>query len=438
MKKKLISCVSLVIILILCMSVATSAITYDCNVRISSKTLLLVNLETNTTVFDQDSYKKRYFSYLSDIMTAMVVIQSVDNPEKETVKIDTDVLDSDPEDTPLEPYVGEELTVKDLLYIMMMTGDRNSAILLADYVSKGKIDDFVDLMNEKAEELGCDDTYFISPAATSSSSQYTTCNDLKKIILWAFKSTLFKDTFTAETYLPDGDKNDDHTITTTNSLKVPTSPYYFRYTFGGKFGRDSESGSNLIATFKYGGVRYLFIGFGASTESERNVFVDAKQMATWAYTKLATKKILSANTPLATATADSKWGSSTINLIVKDDIYKTVPKDVANKDVYYEVDVPEKVNLPVFVGQNIGTVSVYYKDEPLGESNLVSQSSEGVNMFDDIGDFLRDAYSNLLPYAPGENDKEELSQSTPDDETVEQTTAQSEETKAENSDDEED
>ncbi|MBQ0098663.1 MAG: D-alanyl-D-alanine carboxypeptidase [Oscillospiraceae bacterium] len=397
MKKKLISCISLVIIFALCLCMTASAIAFDCPVDVSSDAAVLLNLEDNTVVFERNYTNARYLSNLSDIMTTMIVIKNVPNPEDARVEIKRSFFGYQQVNSYLTPYIDKTLSVLDLLYILMLTGDRYSALILADYVSKGNTNDFVDLMNKRAVELGCEKTHFSSPAATDSDTQYTTCRDFVRIILNAFTSDLFKEIYVAKSYVPSGYDEEDHLIITTDSLAISTSPYYFKYTLGGKFGKDATSGTNLVATFQYSKIRYLFIGFGAPNEAERNVYVDAKQLLSWAYTDLKSRKILSSSAVLTTANADSRWGTSTLELSAKNNINKTMPENVSEKDISYQYSVPEKVSLPVFKGQNIGTVSVYYRQSFVGEYDLVSQTNKGVDMMSDIGDLMHDMYDNLLP-----------------------------------------
>ncbi len=396
MKKKLISCISLVIIFALCLCMTASAAAFDCPVDVSSHAAVLMNLEDNTVVYERNYTNARYLSYLSDIMTTMIVIKNVPKPEDVRVEIKRSFFGYQQVDSYLTPYIDKTLSVLDLLYILMLTGDRYSALILADYVSKGNTNDFVDLMNKRAVELGCEKTHFSSPAATASDTQYTTCRDFVRIILNAFTSDLFKEIYVAKSYTPSG-YGEENLITTTDSLAINTSPYHFKYTLGGKFGKDATSGTNLVATFQFNKIRYLFIGFGAPNEAERNVYVDAKQLLSWAYTKLKSRKILSSSAVLTTAKADAKWGTSIIELSPKNNINKTMPNDVSDEDILFQYNVPEKVSLPVFKGQNIGTVSVYYRKSFVGEYDLVSQTNKGIDMMSDVGDLMRGMYKSLFP-----------------------------------------
>lgn len=387
MKKKLIFCVCIVLCAVICMStIPFSAFTFDCDVEVTSAAVLVANLDTDTFVYEKNTNRARYLSYLSGIMTFIVARSNVSDLSTK-VPVKREVLDSIEEpDNSIDIYTGKTLTVKDLFHYILLTDSIDACYVLADYVSNGDIDAFVALMNKKAVELSCTKTKFSSPACVKNASQYTTCNDMYKIIKCAIDTPDYTDIASTPSYIPDGYKSKKLAIGNTNSLIRGKSPYYFKHIKNGKYAQDNIAKGNIVAVSEYSDVNYVCIIFGAQTTNEHNAFTETKQLLTWAYTQLGNKQLLAKDTVLQSVTASTAWGETSIDLVVGDDIVRTMPADFDDTKVKYTF-ASKKVKLPVFEGQNMGTAKVYYENKPFDEVDLVAGSSHGITMLGDLANF---------------------------------------------------
>ncbi|MBE6824144.1 MAG: D-alanyl-D-alanine carboxypeptidase [Ruminococcaceae bacterium] len=384
MKKKLIFCISLILCVILCASsIPFSAYSYECPVDVTSSAVLVANLETDTFVYERNISKKRYLSYLANIMT-FIVARSIVSDVDEKVKIEQDVLDRIPNsDDTLDKYAGRTLTIKDLLHFIMLTDGHDASYVLANHVS-GTVSSFVRLMNKKARDLGCKGTKFVAPSCVQDKTQYTNCNDMYKIIKCALDTPDYIEIASTTHYQPDGYKKKSLAVSNTNSLLRENSPYYFKHVKNGKYATDSVARGNIVAVSEYSDVSYVCIVLGAQVVSEHNAFTETKQLLTWAYTSLDNKKIVSEDDVVATVTAGSSWGDTTIELITGKDIEKTLPADYDPKKLSFKYDSAKKVELPVFEGQNMGTADVCYDSKPFETIDLISNSAEGISMLEDL------------------------------------------------------
>ncbi len=404
MKKKLIFCICILLCVIMCVSsIPFSAITYDCEVDVTSKAVLVANLETGTFVYEKKSNMARFWSYLSNIMTFIIVRDEIDDIDKK-VKIKEDFLDSlEESDGTLEKYAGKSLTVKDLLAFAMLTDGSDACHVLADYVTKGKPEEFVKKMNKKAKELGCKKTKFSSPACVKDDSQYTTCVDAFKIIKCALKTPAYKKIASKPYYVLDGYKGDQHTIGNTNSLLKQSSPYYFKHVKNGKYGQDDVAKGNIVAVSEYADVSYVCIVLGADITNEHNAFTETKQLLTWAYTTLGNEMIIPDSSVITTITAKTEWGESTIELIPGEDVVSTVPADYSPDSFTFKYKSSKKVSLPIFEGQNMGTAKMYFEEKYLDDIDLVSNSSEGISMLSDLGSFAKTMFDATVVEMPSDD-----------------------------------
>ena len=389
MKKKLIFCICIVLVIITCISsVPFSANIYETKVEVTSAAAMVVNLDTETVVYSKNIDKSRYTSYLCNLMTYIIVRNNVKDIETE-IEIKQDVLDAvKNSDNTLSKFVGKKLSVEDLLHILMLTNGTDAAYVLADYVSKGDINAFVDLMNKKAMSLGCTRTKFSSPGAVFDLSQVTTCSDMYNIIKAAYNTPDFKTISGKYEYSTVEIKDAKPEFKTTNSLINPDSPYYFKHTKSGKFGYDTLAKGNVAVTTTFNGTNYACIVMGASNDSEHNAFTETKQLLTWAYKGLGDKHIIKKDKVLYTIPAQSAFGEVQVQLTTGKDIIRTVPIDYEDSKITYEFGDTWVMEPPIFVGQNMGTAKIYYDGKFFEEINLVSKSSVGVSMYDDISGFF--------------------------------------------------
>lgn len=420
MKKKLIFCISIIMCLVICAStIPFSAYIVECPVDVTSRAVLVANLETDTFVYEKNSTGIRYLSYLTNIMTFIIARNAVTDIDTK-VKIEKSVLNSieDPDNT-LDKYAGKTLTVRDLLHFIMLTNGKDACYVLADYVCKGDIDEFVRLMNKKAVDLGCEETNFMKPYNLMEKTHYTTCQDMYKILKCALNTPDYTDIASKPNYVPDGYDEEKYIIKTSNSILNSNSPYYFKHIKNSKYAIDSVARGNIVSVSYYNKVRYACIIFGAQNENEHNAYTETKQLLSWAYLHLTNARIFSETQVLMSEVVSAPWGETTVNLVTGKDIVKTMPAEFDHDLITYKMNKNIKVELPVFKGQNMGSAKVYYDGEYLDEVNIVSDSSQGVGMLSDISSFVSSMMKDTL------NSKEET--------VAEETTAPTEKPKKTNS-----
>ncbi len=396
MKKKLIFCICILLSMITCLSaVPISAYDYECPVEVTSASVLVVNMNTGTVVYAKNSDTAHFISYLSNLMTFIVAHNNITDFEKE-ITITDEVLAAIPNsDHSLDVFRGKTLTVTDLLYFVMMTNGNDACYVLADYVSSGNLEEFVSMMNKKARELGCTKTRFSSVAARNNTTQFSTCNDMYKIIRCALSIKDFDKYSSVAYYVPDGYDKDMY-IVNTNSLVNSDSPYYFKHIINGKYGADSIAKGNCLAVSEYADVKYACVILGAQQLSEHNAFTETKQLLSWAYTQLADKRIVSKDTVIAVDEVQTPWGTEEVELTTGKDIEKTVPGNFEASKISFSYEAKNDIKLPVFKGQKMGVAQVVYDSQEFSQINLVAGDSIGTSLIEDVGDFLKTAFEQSV------------------------------------------
>ncbi len=350
---------------------------YGCNVKTKSDSVVLVNLDTGITVFSKAADKKRYPASLTKIMTYIVVAESVKDFSKKVYikeELINELAGTGSSLSGASQFVGDSLTVEQLLQCMMIESGNDAALVLADYVAGNKgVDSFVKKMNAKASELGCNSTHFVNPHGLHDPNHYTTANDMVKITKCALTMPLFS-RITSSSYYEIGDYTG---ISTNHMLDSTDSTYYYKYAKGIKTGTTDEAGRCLATMAVADGYSYLAILLHAPyiDEETYDTMKDAAALFRWAFRNIELREIVSKETPVCEEKVNLSWDKSTIQLSPETDYNALLTDAVQTSDIEIIPNVPSSINAPVKQGDYVGTADVYYKDDKVATIRLLADES---------------------------------------------------------------
>ena len=376
------------VLLIAALSPAASAVTFECKVETYSDSIYMVNLDTDMEVYAKDPDTQRYPAGLTKIMTYIIAAEYFDDFDAR-IKIKQSVIDDLIADgmvcTGMDWHVGESLTVTDILYAMMLPIGHDAAMVLADYIGEGDVSKFVDMMNDKAKELGCTDTHFTNPTGVHEKKHYTTARDLYKITRYAIGLPLFSKICNTSTYYMEGD---DYPLVTTNYMidVGRGGDYFYTYATGIKNSSTPEAGRCLAATARVDdeGYSYLIICLHAPYDEDKEVFeqycmIEAANLFRWAFLNLTFVTPVTKDTPICEQKVDHAWDTESILLVPDADLNIVLPYDYNDADITIVPDNTESVSAPIGKGDIITTATVYYKDQPFTKINLIAHESVSVS-----------------------------------------------------------
>ena len=364
-------------VIIICLSVfPVSAVDYKFNADTVSDEVYLENLNAGAVVYEKNSNKRSYPASTTKIMTFIITAENVSDLENTSVTIKQDIISGlDLESTVmgLSSHIGEKVSVKDLLYGLMLPSGNDAALVLADYVGGG-ISGFVEKMNAKAAELGCKNTHFANPHGLYDTNHYSTAHDMALIAKHAMKIKGFMDICNTVYYTPDGFK----TLHNTNYMldsEAEGGQYYYQYTKGIKTGYLDEAGKCLVTSSDKNGDKYLCVCLGAAFSYAENVnyaMKDSAKLYDWAYKNLGVQTLYSPSNSLASVDVKYVRNGKTLEAVPEKEISAFLPNNYDKKKLKVEINCPEQVDAPVAQGDKLGTVSVKYEDLDLGVTNLIA------------------------------------------------------------------
>ena len=357
-----------ILILLIMFIVLINNFVFADEIKLNATSAILVEVSTGRIIYERNSNEKRYPASITKIMTAILVLENCNLDDK--VVVSESALSNIPSGyVTCDLIAGEEISVEDLLYALMVKSANDAAYVLAEHVG-GSIDAFSDMMNIKARELGCNGTHFVNPNGIHDERHYTTAYDMYLIANYAMKNETFRKLVTTKSYtLPATNlyTNNDRSFSTTNALIDDNSSLFYKYAIGIKTGFTTQAGECLVAESAREGLDFIAVVLDAGTPSKGNRFVDARTLFDYGYDNYTLTKIKEKNTVVDTIEIEN-GDKETKNLDVLIDSSITV---INNKSLDINGVIPEivyKDNLlaPINKGDNIGKIN--YKLEGIDYS----------------------------------------------------------------------
>ena len=334
--------------------------------NIESPAALLMDLNTGKILYEKNINKKMYPASLTKVMTAILTLENCELDEIATVSYNA-VMSITSGYVTANLQIGEEVTIEQLLYVLMVGSANDAAVVLAEHIS-GSAEDFADLMNEKAKEIGCTSTNFLNPYGAHDENHYSTAYDLSLMAKYAMQNETFKTLVSTTSYkLPITNKyeKEDRLFTTTNALLMVSNNtradnYYYKYATGIKTGFTTPAKNCLIASANKGNLELLTVVLGAGQNDEglSNRYLDTINLFEYGYNNYAFREVIKSGGVVQTvnisnATRDTKK----LDAVVENDISVLIKAEEKNNALLPEVNINDNLKAPIKKGDIIGSVT---------------------------------------------------------------------------------
>ena len=363
--------------------------------EISARAALLADPETGRVYYSLNADERAYPASLTKVMTVLLAVEAVERGEvsqDDQVTASESAMEGMVEDGSTAGIVpGETMSFGDLLYCAMLSSANEACNIIAEHVS-GSVGAFVELMNERAGELGCTGTHFANTHGLPDEDHYTTAADLALIAAEALQHDLFTTICNTVTWtVPATNVSEQRTLSNSNALINPDSGYgsgyYYEYAHGVKTGHTNDAGYCLISTAEKDGIRLMAIVLGCPAMEladgsgvDLRSFSDSIVLYDWVFDNFSMQEIVSSAEQVAEAPVELGQGVDRVSLrpanvvtaVVADDTdLSTVQRDVV---VYSERD-GETLVAPISAGTVLGELTLTLDGQVLGRSELVASTS---------------------------------------------------------------
>ncbi|MBR3076768.1 MAG: serine hydrolase [Oscillospiraceae bacterium] len=355
------------------------------------ETALLLELNSGIVAYTKNAESNVYPASLTKIMTCLVALEYAGKDLDKMVTVsETALAGIEEAGGELRLKAGERMTLRDVLYYLMVSSDNEAGNVIAEYVA-ADIPSFVNLMNTTARELGCTHTHFANTHGLHDPNHYTTARDLSVITRKALSFETFREMCNTTQYtVPATNLSEPTKLVSTNYLLLNNGnryladdghyyPYYRSDVSGIKTGYTSAAGRCVIARATDGNMDLMCIIMGAPTRmmSDGSVrydsFVEAKKLFNYGFDNFAFAKVAAAGIdPMIQVSVDYAKDKRGVVLIPSTDVNCLLPKEYDKDKVatHYTLSDPKGLVAPLTQGQKVGTLYVTYDGKTVGSTDL--------------------------------------------------------------------
>ena len=357
LKKRCIAIFLSVLIIVGCNSISASALGEE---EISSPAAVLMEPTTAKVLFEKNAHEQRACASITKVMTLLLVMEAIDAGKisyDDVVTTSEHAKSMGGSDIWLE--VGEQMTVDEMIKATAVASANDAAVALAEHLC-GTEDEFVKKMNERAKELGMENTVFKNCNGLDEEGHLTTAYD---VALMSIELIKHEDIFNYTTIWLDTLRGGETQIVNTNKLLKS----YDGIT-GLKTGTTGDAGSCISATATRNGLSLCAVVLGATTGTER--FKDASVLLDYGF---ANYEVVSfdANDSKLSVIEVKNGMKKTAKLECSGASNMVVSKGGA-ENVEQTINVEEFLEAPVKTGQKVGTLSFSLNDETVASFDIVT------------------------------------------------------------------
>ncbi len=349
---------------------------------VEAKAALLIDQKTGAVLYALNEHDELYPASLTKIMTCLLVLEAVDEGRltlSQEITATPTALEGLAEDGSTAGIeAGETLTVEELLYCLMVVSANEAGAILAEKIS-GTVESFVDRMNAKARELGCENTHFMNPHGYHDSQHYTSAWDLYLITKAALEHPMFMTVCDASSHIvPATNLSPERQLNNTNFLIRSGREYYNPDVHGVKTGSHSQAGNCLVSTAQHASMDLLCVILGADRiQDEKGIwwtysFVYTDKLYNWAFDNFSYQVILKEDDVAGEAPVSL---SSTDHVTLRPEraVELLLPKGVELEELEKTLTLKsDPAEAPIAEGDVLGTMTITLDGEELAEVDLLA------------------------------------------------------------------
>ena len=343
--------------LLLCCAFLSSPV----RAEVSAQAAILIEADSGDVIYEKNAHEKRPMASTTKIMTAVVALEH--SKPDQVVSVKEAACGVEGSSIYLTP--GEQLTMEELLYALMLESANDAAAAIA-YEIAGGIDGFAALMNETAARIGLGETHFTNPHGLDHEEHYTTAADLAKLTAYAMRIPTFREivsTYKRAIPLRNGDRNGEETRMLLNHNRLLRRS---EDVIGVKTGFTKRSGRCLVTAAERNGVKVIAVTLNAPDDWNDHLALHELGFAQYASYVLAepgsfSGRFLCASAPDGSVLAANDEG---LTLCLK-----------AGLTITHTVECGRMLFAPIEKGDVLGRVVFYADGEEIGSVPLTAQES---------------------------------------------------------------
>lgn len=335
-----------------------SPFAYAEELDITAASAVVMEAKTGTIVYKKNADEQRPPASTTKIMTALLTLEKKGDSLNEVAVASKKAANIG--ESSIWLIEGEKLKLSDLLYGLLLNSGNDAAITLAEYIG-GSEEKFVELMNQRAQELGAIHTHFANPNGLPNEEHYTTAKDLALITRYALENPKFAQIVSTKTKdIPwPGHEWSRHLLNTNKLL------WRLEGANGVKTGFTDKAGHCLVSSAKRNGQQYIAVVLGSS-----NVWDDSTKLLEYAFANFERINIYQAREEILEVPVKNGMEEK-IHLLAAKQLDVVIPKG-KSKEIIKKALLKSQPIAPLNEGETIGQVKIYLGKEEIGQGELIT------------------------------------------------------------------
>ncbi len=366
---KKITCFILAVVCVL--QVSTTAVNaedyWPAELSTNSPSAIVMELSTGTILYEKNSQEQHYPASITKIMTVLIALE---NSELDEIVYFSDAAIDNTEGSGIARDYGEEMTMEDCLYAIMLASANECAYAVAEHIA-GDIETFADMMNAKAAELGCVNTHFVNPHGLHDDDHYTCSYDMALIAQAAYENEMFRTiTGTKARMIPPTNKHAEETpLQNHNKLlhKYQSGNYVYEYCTGGKTGYTSVSNSTLVTFAEKDGMALVSVVMNTDRTSQ---WTDSIAMFNYGFDNFHLINVLENETAYEMQNGESGLSGNEPFVILDESANIILPKNAEFSEAESLIEYNNEIS------DVAGTITYTYADRVVGTADIVATGVE--------------------------------------------------------------
>lgn len=327
--------------------------------------VILMEESTGTILYEKNSDEAHYPASITKIMTTLLALENGNLSDMVTF---SDDAINNTEGSGIARDYGEQMTLEQCLYGVMLESANECAYAVAEHVG-GTVENLVDMMNAKAKELGCTNTHFANPHGLQDENHYTTAHDMALIAQAAYQNETFRIIIGTKMYtIPPTNKHAEETVLRNHHDMLCTyhnanRKYLYPYCVGGKTGYTATANSTLVTYAEKDGMTLICVVM--NTQSP-NQFIDTVNLFDYAFDNFQVLNVAENDTDYSAETTVDNGNLDNIAPFVELDkeavivLPKTAEFSDTSSSVEYNDSDPEIAGsiTYTYAGRNVGKADI--------------------------------------------------------------------------------
>lgn len=338
---------------------------------------ILVDADSDAVLFEKNADQAYYPASITKILTALIIIENCDLDDIVTFS-DRAVNDVESGSSNMGALEGDQLSVRDCLYGLMLASANEAANALAEHCA-GSMEAFADMMNQKAKELGCTGSNFANPSGLNNENHYTTARDMAIIMKAAIANPVFLE-IDSSLYWKHGpikrypDPDDPHnTVYAHHSMLKKNDYRYYSGAFAGKTGYTSLAGNTLVTCAKRDGMTLICV----ILNGHQTHYQDTKTLFDYGFLNFKTRPVSDYDHSYTSIENDMTIAGLTASpistLSLDDDCFVTLPQNADFNDIETGLNYQLDASAPP---DSIARISYRYAGRNIGSSYLMIKNTK--------------------------------------------------------------